>query len=231
MVPYDDEPTKDYPHHTEQTANPPATAHKVDDDDNLDEKDLKRSYLFGDSEDKNPDRKQYESHGMGGQSFGQDNVVRSGDDPANPSRNAGYDNDYFKRTEPLEEHPDNQNFKPTAQEGEPDPNMGKEEDVPGYREAPEQQKVGGVDPSQGGDHSAGSNANEQYQGGTADNDGNSNRNAQVDGELETKGTGIAGENNQSEDGQADYKPEDDEGKPDYGSHSPEEDGSKVTEGE
>src|SRR5205823_8765196 len=105
MTPYDDEPTKDYPHHTEQTDNAPATAYKVDDDDNKEEKDLKRSYLFGTSEDKDPDHTGYESHGMGGQNFGEPNVTRSGDDPANKSRNAGYHNDYFKRTEPLEEHP------------------------------------------------------------------------------------------------------------------------------
>ena len=128
MTPYDKEATQDYPHHTEQTANPQVTIQKVEDNDELNEKDLKRSYLFGDSKDKNPDHAGYESHGMGGQNFGEANVTRSGDDQANPSQNAGYDNDYFKRTEPAEEHPEHQNFKPKAQEGEADPNMGKEED-------------------------------------------------------------------------------------------------------
>jgi len=192
MVPYDDEPTKDYPHSAEQPANAPAGGYEVkDDDNNLDESDLKRK-IFG-GEDANPDQPGYESHGMGGQAFGEISETRSGDDLANPSRNAGYSNDYFKRTEPLQEHPENQNFKPQYQLGEPDMNEGKEE-VPGYREAPDQQKVGGVEQDNG-----------RIQEGTSDADGDQQKVGQDD--SDTPGTAY-------------YKPEDDKGTPDYGSNSP-----------
>jgi hypothetical protein len=204
MVPYDDEPTKNYPHHTEQTDNAPAGGYKVEDDDNLTESDLKRSFIFGNSHDDNPDQAGFESHGMGGQKFGESVENRSGDDLANPSRNAGYSNDYFKRTEPLEEHPEDNNFKPTNQEGEPDVNEGKEE-VPGYREEPDQQKVGGVEAEPPGDHSA-SGDSSQYQEGTADSDGDRQK---------------VGQDESDEQGKAYYKPEDDKGTPDYGSNSPE----------
>jgi hypothetical protein len=180
MVPYDDEPTKDYPHHTEQTDNAPAGGYEVKDDDNLDESDLKRT-IFG-GEDANPDKPGYESHGMGGQAFGEISETRSGDDLANPSR-----------TEPLQEHPENQNIKPQDQQGEPDMNQGKEE-VPGYREEPDQQKVGGVEQDNG-----------VTQEGTSDADGDQQKVGQDD--SDTPGTAY-------------YKPEDDKGTPDYGSNSP-----------
>lgn len=204
MVPYDDEPTKDYPHHTEQTDNAPAGGYEVkDDNDNKEEKDLKRSYIFGDSHDANPDQPGYESEGMGGHAFEKYNVTRSGDDLANPSRTAGYSNDYFKRTEPLEEHPEDNNFKPKNQEGQPDMNQGKEE-VPGYREAPDQQKVGGVD-TDGDNQSASASPEQRTQEGTADKDGDQQKVGQDD--SDTPGTAY-------------YKPEDDKGTPDYGSNSP-----------
>lgn len=91
-----------------------ANAYRVDDDDNLDEKDLKRSYIFGDSEEADAGQPGMEGEGMGGQNFGKSSVTTSGDDPANPSRNAGYENEYFRRTEPSEEHPENNNFKPDS---------------------------------------------------------------------------------------------------------------------
>ena len=187
MVPYDDEPTQD----AQQPNDAPAGGYKVEDDNNLEEKDLKRTFLGG--EDANPDQPGYESHGMGGESFGEISETRSGDDLANPSRNAGYSNDYFKRTEPLQEHPENQNFKPQDQLGEPDMNQGKEE-VPGYREDPEQQKVGGVEQDNG-----------KIQEGTSDSDGDQQKVNQDD--SDTPGTAY-------------YKPEDDKGTPDYGSNSP-----------
>lgn len=182
MVPYNDEPT--------DSTNATARAYKVEDDSNLEEKDLKRTVFGG--EDANPDQPGYESHGMGGENFGENNVTRSGDDLANPSRNAGYSNDYFKRTEPLQEHPENQNFKPEAQQGAPKIDA-DEEEVPGYREDPEQQKVGGVE-------------GEPIQEGTSDADGDQQKVNQDD--SDTPGTAY-------------YKPEDDKGTPDYGSHSPE----------
>ena len=229
MEPYDKEPTQDYPHHTEQTSNPPVSVTKVEDDDNIDEKDLKRSYLFGDSNDKDPDNKGYESHGMGGQSFGEQNVTRSGDDEANPSQNAGYDNDYFKRTEPLEEHPENNNFTPNSQQGAANTNMGQGDNTndTGYREDPEQEKVGGGEPQVEGNINANGGTDQQYQTGTADNDGTSNQHQ--DGELQTKGSGSITEDDQN-DGKADFKPEDNDKGPDYGSNSPEKEGSEVTGG-
>lgn len=81
-------------------------AYAVKDDEGVEEKDLKRSYLFGDAEMK-PVR---EGQPMGGESFGQTILTPSGDDKNNPSRNAGYSNAYFGRTEPAEEHPENSNF-------------------------------------------------------------------------------------------------------------------------
>jgi hypothetical protein len=189
MVPNDDEPTST----NTQSADAPAGGYKVEDDSNLEESDLKRTFFGG--KDADPDRPGYESEGMGGEAFGEISETRSGDDLANPSRNAGYSNDYFKRTEPLQEHPENQNFKPKEQEGEPDMNEGKEE-VPGYREEPDQQKVGGVE----------GEAPEQItQEGTSDSDGDQQKVNQD--ESDTPGTAY-------------YKPEDDKGTPDYGSNSP-----------
>ncbi|OKS86548.1 hypothetical protein [Mucilaginibacter polytrichastri] len=106
------------PENTENSDNKPR-AYKVEDDDNIEEKDLKRTYLFGNAEMADPDTDGYESEGSGGENFGKSNVTTSGDDAANPSRYAGYSNDYFKRTEPSEEHPENSNFKPAHQEGAP----------------------------------------------------------------------------------------------------------------
>ena len=84
-----------------------ANASRVNDEaDEVTEKDLKRSYLFGDAE-MAPVR---EGQPMGGESFGENNVTPSGDDESNPSRNAGYSNAYFGRTEPAEEHPENSNL-------------------------------------------------------------------------------------------------------------------------
>ena len=192
MLPNNDEPIADNTNQAGEPTSAKAGGYKVEDDDNLEEKDLKRT-IFG-GEEANPDQHGYESHGMGGHSFGEISETRSGDDLANPSRNAGYTNDYFKRTEPLQEHPENQNFTPKEQEGEPDMNQGKEE-VPGYREDPEQQKVGGVEND---DHN-------KTQEGTSDSDGDQQKVNQDD--SDTPGTAY-------------YKPEDDKGTPDYGSNSP-----------
>lgn len=94
-------------------------AYKVDEDDNLEEKDLKRHYLFGEANMADPNTPGHEGQIAGGENFGKSNVTTSGDDSANPSRYAGYSNDYFKRTEPAEEHPEFNNFKPEHQQGEP----------------------------------------------------------------------------------------------------------------
>jgi hypothetical protein len=119
-----------------------ATASHVD-DDNLEEKDLQRSFTSAD--DTKP---VMEGKPMGGENFGANNVTPSADDKNNPSQNAGYSNAYFARTEPGEEHPENSNFKPDEeneyQEGTAD-NDGENNakpNIPGPNELPDQQKVG-----------------------------------------------------------------------------------------
>lgn len=114
-------------------------AYRVDDDQNINENDLKRSGEMHPVSEGQP---------MGGQNFGSNNVISAGDDKNNPSQNAGYDNAYFKRNEPAEEHPENSNFKPDEkpdyEEGTAD-NDGESNDkpnIPGPGELPDQQKVG-----------------------------------------------------------------------------------------
>ncbi|MCR8560592.1 hypothetical protein KXD93_23255 [Mucilaginibacter sp. BJC16-A38] len=96
------------------TAKP--NAWRVEDDENLDEKNLERN-LYGKSENNMKPVK--EGQPMGGQSFGKNSNTPAGDDKNNPSQNAGYSNAYFARTEPLEEHTESNNFKPKEQDGEP----------------------------------------------------------------------------------------------------------------
>ena len=131
------------------------TAYRVDDDDNLEEKDLKRSSLFGGSDEKKTDAKGMEGKGMGGENFGKNNLTPSADDEANPSQNAGYSNDYFKRTEPAEEHPENSNLKSEQQSGEPDYSQAQSSD----KEADKDQDEAKKQPK-----------TNTYQEGTVDND-------------------------------------------------------------
>ena len=92
-------------------------AYRVNDDHPIEEKELKTHYLFGKGgQHTNPT----EGKGTGGQKFGQENLTPAGDDKNNPSRNAGYTNAYFARTEPSEEHPEDSNFTARNQDGEPD---------------------------------------------------------------------------------------------------------------
>jgi hypothetical protein len=91
-------------------------AWKVEGDSNLNEHDLERR-LFAGSTEKKPIM---EGLGMGGDHFGRNNVTPAGDDKNNPSRYGGYTNAYFARTEPMEEHPEDNNFKTGTQEGRPD---------------------------------------------------------------------------------------------------------------
>jgi len=158
--------------HSEQQNDNTPRGYRVDDDSNLEEKDLKRSFLFGGSERKSATAPNMEGQGTGGEKFGQNNLTPSGDDKANPSQNAGNHNAYFKRTEPSEEHPENSNFKAEYQSGAPDyiqaqprghadsPAPEKQEkndtntyeegtadndreiNIPGPNELPDQQKVG-----------------------------------------------------------------------------------------
>jgi hypothetical protein len=141
------------------------TAYRVEDDDNLEEKDLRRTaFMFG-SEEKTGDEPGMEANGAGGQRFGENSNTPSGDDANNPSQNAGYSNDYFKRSEPLEEHPENDNFRDPNQLGQSN-----------YSEATGAVPTGQSDEENAGPEkeSAEENRHEQnetYQEGTADNDG------------------------------------------------------------
>ncbi len=86
---------------------------------NKQEKDLKRSFLFGDTT-KDTRAPGMEGQGMGRHKFGEENHPPTGNDPNNPSQNAGTTNAFLAQTDPLEEHPENNNFKVQAQQGEPD---------------------------------------------------------------------------------------------------------------
>ncbi|PTQ94083.1 hypothetical protein C8P68_107146 [Mucilaginibacter yixingensis] len=95
-----------------------AGGYRVENDHNgVEEKDLRRSAILGQGKMHNV----HEGLPMGGHKFQQDgNPTPLGDDPANPSRYAGYTNAYFARTAPSEEYPENNNFKPVYQQGAPD---------------------------------------------------------------------------------------------------------------
>jgi len=90
-------------------------AWRTDDQENPDEDSLQTG-LPGESNTKPV----MEGRPMGGQNFGNNNVTPAGDDKNNPSRNAGSTNAFLARTEPLEEHPEDENFKPRSQDGSPD---------------------------------------------------------------------------------------------------------------
>ncbi len=93
------------------------SATRVDDGDDIEEKDLEKTYLFGKG-DFHPHPT--EGTGAGGQDFGEQHQTPSGNDKNNPSRHAGDTNAYLSRTEPMEEHPENENFKVPEQQGSPD---------------------------------------------------------------------------------------------------------------
>lgn len=145
------------------------TAYEVKDDDNLEEKDLRRTtFMFG-SEEKDGTEPDMESNGAGGHRFGENANTPSGDDGNNPSQNAGYSNEYFRRSEPSEEHPENNNFRDPNQLGQSN-----------YTEATGAAPTGQSDEEntgpekEGGEDSSEENKDEQnetYQEGTADNDG------------------------------------------------------------
>ncbi|MBD1392133.1 hypothetical protein [Mucilaginibacter glaciei] len=132
------------------------TAYQVDDDSNLEQKDLERNFLFGKSEEKSANEPDMEAEGTGGQRFGENNNTPSGDDKNNPSQNAGYSNAYFSRTEPSEEHPENSNFKDPNQSGQSN-----------YTQANEATKTGASD-SENTDNEAQKQPEQSYVEGTAD---------------------------------------------------------------
>ena len=151
----------------EQPARPDKPGgYRVEDDNNLEEKDLKRTYLFGDAKMKSINDPGMEGQGMGGQSFGENNLTPAGNDEANPPQNAGEGNAYFRRTQPAEEHPEDENFIGRDQVGEPAKKS--EVDMPGLQELPGQQKIGkNTNPQD--KHKP--NPQEEYREGTADYDG------------------------------------------------------------
>lgn len=172
MLYKDDEFKNDRDNHSEQSQDKP-NAYRVDDDENTDENDLKRT-LFGE----NQTRPVMEGQPMGGQNFGSNNVTPSGDDKNNPSQNAGYSNEYFRRTEPAEEHPENSNFKPRDQEGRSD-----------YSKAMQSS----ADNANPGNGDAPKKSDQTYQEGTADNDGESNAKPNIPGPNEVPDQQKVGE--------------------------------------
>ncbi|HEY9196079.1 MAG TPA: hypothetical protein VIM77_07425 [Mucilaginibacter sp.] len=141
-------------------------AYRVDDDDNLTEEDLQHGFPTSKNDMKKQDAPGMEGHGMGGHSFGENNLTPSGDDPANPSQTAGYTNAYFRRTQPAEEHPENNNFKDPNQLGQSN-----------YSAAMGAEKNGRSDEDSGATTDSNGNrepfvqSQQPYQEGTADNDG------------------------------------------------------------
>lgn len=112
---FDDEDVSDARNERGHAENNKPNAWRAQDDENTDEDSLQTG-LAGESNMKPV----MEGKPMGGHSFGQNNVTPAGDDKNNPSRMGGYDNAYFARTEPAEEHPEDTNFKSPNQQGRPD---------------------------------------------------------------------------------------------------------------
>lgn len=112
----DDDLLNEQDDHSAQQKQQP-TGYRADDGDGTEEKSLKRNPLFGAGQMQHV----HEGQPMGGHNFNKDgNPTPLGDDKDNPSRNAGYTNAYFARTEPLHEDTANNNFKAPDQQGEPD---------------------------------------------------------------------------------------------------------------
>jgi hypothetical protein len=153
----------------EQEENKP-NAYRVDDENNEDENDLKRSFLFGSSEMKSPDDEGMEGKGMGGHNFGQNNITPAGNDKDNPSQMAGNNNEYFNRTQPAEEHPENSNFK--------DPNQAGNSN---YSNVINVSQNGRSDEDEGQTQTneRTPNPQQQYEEGTADDDGDSENKQQT----------------------------------------------------
>jgi hypothetical protein len=140
-------------------------AYRVEDDDNLEEKDLRHTmFMFG-TEEKSGEEPGMEGNAAGGQNFGENSNTPSGDDKNNPSQNAGYSNEYFRRSEPLEEHPENANFKDANQLGQS--NYSEATGAVPTGQSDEENSGPEKDSSEGNKHEQ----NENYLEGTVDNDG------------------------------------------------------------
>ncbi len=155
-----DEFLDDKDNHKEQEKGKP-NAWRINDDKNLQEKNLERN-LYGKSE--NNMKPVMEGEGMGGHNFGKNSNTPAGDDKNNPSQNAGYANAYFARTEPFEEHPENNNFKNKNQGGEP--NYIKAQPYANWNnEEPKPEKI-----ERGNGENDRPHKGDGYQEGTADNE-------------------------------------------------------------
>jgi len=157
--------------HNEENAKP--NAYRVDDDSNVEEKDLERSFVY--NEDKG--KPVMEGQATGGQLFGKNNLTPSGDDKNNPSQNAGYTNAYFGRTEPSEEHPEDSNFTAKNQDGSPDYDKAQPNSAI-KNEQPKPEKV-----ERGNGENDRPHKGNTYQEGTADDDGDSQVNIPGPNEL------------------------------------------------
>ena len=150
------------------------SASRVDDGDELDEKDLQKTFLFGKGENlANPT----EGKGAGGDNFGKDNITPAGNDKNNPTQMAGHSNAYFDRTEPTDEHPEDENFTAASQDGSPDyskaqPHSSMENASP----KPEE-------PKRGDGENDRPHEQEAYTEGTADNDSGDETNIPGPNEL------------------------------------------------
>ena len=116
MIYKDDELADEHIDGSKAANSPEPNAYRTDDGAGLDEKDLKKQYLFGKG---NFEPHPTEGHGIGGQKFGEENLTPAGNDKNNPSQLAGSTNAYFNRKEPSEEHPEDSNFTAKDQEGAP----------------------------------------------------------------------------------------------------------------
>jgi hypothetical protein len=150
-------------------------------DHNLNEDDLTRTLFIREKDLHHP---VMEGKPMGGQLFGKNNNTPAGDDKNNPSQNAGYTNAYFARTEPMEEHPENSNFKDRHQDGSP--NYASAQPRSTFRnETPKPEKV-----ERGNGENDRPHKGNTYQEGTVDNENNN-----VPGPNEVPDQQKVGENN------------------------------------
>ena len=157
----------------QETTHVKPDAYRVEDDDNTDQKDLEKNYLFGKGDNPaNPT----EGKGSGGENFGQENNTPAGDDKNNPSRNAGYANGYFARNEPSEEHPEDTNFTSGNQQGAPA--YGKAQPDASADE-PKPEKV-----ERGNGENDRPHPQQDYTEGTDDNDGNGDAEPNIPGPEE-----------------------------------------------
>jgi hypothetical protein len=145
-------------------------AYRVDDEDNLTEKDLQHGYPTSKDDMQKQDAPGMEGRGMGGQNFGENNLTSSADDPANPSQTAGYNNEYFRRTQPSEEHPENNNFKDPNQLGQSNYSAAM-----GVSQNGRSDEDSGATTDSGKSEEPNPQTQESYQEGTADDDGTGNK--------------------------------------------------------